>query len=522
MERWQRAQRSAARNWQQAHENDCPDATNQTSPFALIENTQRGLRIYAANQAAEEKGITAGLPLADAKALFPELRTEEAAPARDLEGLKRLALWCLRYSPLVTTHPPDGIAIDITGCAHLFDGEDAMLRLIEHQMQVFDLSAQLALSDTIGASWAAARFMKTSRTILTEGAQRRALAPLPVEALRLPPDIVLRLKQVGIRQISSLIDAPKPPLVTRFGAELVTRLEQAIGQSAEIFNPIAPAPIYEVRRPLMEPIRHLEAVELILEDMATNISAQLLQDNAAARRLDLFLFRVDGHVERLEARTSRLCNKAEHITLLFKERLSRLQEEIDIGFGYDLLLLGVYDVEPAEEKQLNWAPLKREEETSLSSEEISRLLDRFGNRFGFDRILHFQPFESHIPEKAIQVEVFSNRNRSSQWASQKENSSARPFLLLDRVEPITVLAEVPDGPPIRFQWRRQQHEVIAADGPERIAPEWWQTTKVEQSFQTRDYYRVEDQQGRRFWLYRDGLYNREQDHPRWFMQGLFP
>ncbi len=364
--------------------------------------------------------------------------------------------------------------------------------------------------------------MKKPISLLAESTQSAAIAPLPVEALRLLSDLSLRLKQVGIRQISSLTNAPKPPLVTRFGAELITRLEQATGQTAEIFNPITPAPIYEVRRPLMVPIRHLEAVELILEDMAADISAQLLQDNAAARRLDLFLFRVDGHVERLEARTSRLCNKAEHIELLFRERLSRLQGNIDIGFGYDILLLGVYDVEPAEEEQLNWAPLKHESGTGFSSEEISRLLDRFGNRFGFDHILHFHPFESHIPEQAVRAKAFSNNQVQSQWTAQKGKGKSRPFLLLDRVEPITVLAEVPDGPPIRFQWRRQQHEIIAADGPERIAPEWWQNANTEHSFQTRDYYRVEDQQGRRFWLYRDGLYNREQDHPRWFMQGLFP
>ncbi|USG60453.1 DNA polymerase Y family protein [Sneathiella marina] len=494
-------------------------ALRQKTPFALVASGSRGQHITSINMAAEDAGITVGLPLADARALCPALATAETMPDADAAALEQLALWCLRYSPMVTTHKPDGFALDISGCAHLFGGEQAMLEAMAEKIRQFHLTPRLAIADTIGTAWAAARFGKTTITVVEEGETRAFLAPLPLTALRLEDRTVKRLKQLGLRHINALLDAPQAPLTTRFGPQLIKRLHQATGAVPEIFGPLVPPPSYHVRYPFIEPVIQLEAVEVVLGILAERMMRQLKQMRKGARQLELRLFRVDGHLERLSVGTSRLCADADHITLLFQENLSRLRDDLDMGFGFDLMTMSAFDVENVTHIQQAWGSRKG---GMISSQGLGQLLDRFGNRFGFDKVTRFIPAESYIPERAFRKIPAHSGTQDTSWQGTNQRTVSRPFLLFTAPEPVMVLAEVPDGPPLRFKWRRRQHRIIAADGPERLSPEWWRTSLQDTSLQTRDYYRVEDSAGYRFWLFRDGLYDREEDHPLWYLHGLFP
>jgi len=489
-------------------------------PFALVVSGAGGLKITSVNRAAEEAGVGIGSSLTDAKALCPALETDQAASAADDEALEKLTLWCLQYSPMVTPHFPDGFALDISGCAHLFGGEQPMLEQISAKMQGFHLTARLAIADTIGGAWAGARFGKATLTVVEEGQVCEFLSRLPLMALRLDVNIVQRLQKLGLRHIGALLKAPEAPLTSRFGRELLNRLHQATGRVPEIFGPLVPPPDYHLGYPFIEPVVQLEAVEATLGILAERMMEHLKQARKGARQLEVRLFRIDGHVERLIVGTSRLCDEAGHITLLFQESLSRLRDDLDMGFGFELMTMSAFDVENTEDVQQGWIGSEKE---MGSPQDLNRLLDRFGNRFGFDRVTRFVPEESYIPERAFRkIMAGASKVKGAPWQGKCSKERSRPFLLFTPPEPVTVLAEVPDGPPLRFKWRRQLHQVTRSDGPERLSPEWWRGASDDGLGQTRDYYRIEDNAGYRFWLFRDGLYDREQDQPRWYLHGIFP
>jgi len=480
--------------------------------------------VTATNLAAEQSGVSVGMSLTDARALYPELLSAKASPSQDLKALEKLTLWFQRYSPLVTPHAPDGFALDITGCAHLFGGERAMLHGIQNKLNDFHLTSHLALASSLGTAWAAARYGNEPLTLVKTGDNKPFLSPLPLSSLRLDPAIVLRLNQLGLRKVGHLLNAPEAPLTARFGPSLIQCLHRATGDEAEIFNPLFPPLPYHVRHPFDEPVLHHQALETALAVLSSQMEMILKAANKGTRRLHVQIFRVDGHLEHLSIGTSRLCQQADHLALLFQESLSRLHDDLDTGYGIDLMTMAADNVEEMDDEQ-NILPVpltnfERESHTN-STQEIDRLLDRFGNRFGFDKVTRPVPTESYIPENATRSVPIFTKKTALNWQSRNPYPP-RPFLLFSPPELITVLAQVPDGPPLRFKWRRLQHHITRAEGPERLAPEWWAIKDDQKLVQTRDYYRVEDAAGHRFWLYRDGLYNREQDTPRWYVQGLFP
>nr|WP_240969513.1 DNA polymerase Y family protein [Sneathiella limimaris] len=485
--------------------------------FALVTHGVRGTRIVATNLAAEQQGVTSAQSLADARALCPKLITEEATPELDAAALERLTLWLLRYSPMVRCQTPDGLAIDITGCAHLFGGEKSMLTEILDRLRGFGLTVRGAIADTAGGAWAVARFGEKASHVIPAGQLRHALNDLSVAALNLPVDDVERLEQLGLRKISQLTEIPAASLTTRFGGALVSRLQQVLGEEADVFDPLVPPPVYQVEQSLMEPVVHLDGVQVCLERLSADLQGVLKAENKGARYFELRLFRIDGHVDRLGAGSRRLCDDAAYMQLLFTETLTRLQTDVDLGFGFDFVSLAAFGVEPMVDEQASWGVSEGSHE---QSREMDRLFDRFGNRFGFDRVTRLKPRESYIPENSFEAVAVNQSQKPASWPVYGQTSLARPLLLFRPPEPVTVLAEVPDGPPLRFEWRRQLHHITRAEGPERLSPEWWQVLEVS-SRQTRDYYRVEDQEGHRYWLYRDGLYDRKGDRPRWFLQGLF-
>ena len=457
-------------------------------------------------------GIAPGMPLADARAIDPGLVVIPADPARDRAALARLAAWCGRYSPWTAPDGPDGIWLDITGAAHLRGGEAALVRDIVARLAAQGLWARAALADTPGAAWAVARAGAAPGTVVPPGETRAALARLPVWALRLPAETVELLDRLGLRRIGDLYPLPRPALVLRFGFSIAERLDQALGALPEPLSPLPPAPLRWSHRRFAEPIARPEDLALAIEGLAASLCSRLAAQGMGARRLLLRFYRVDGAVLRLEAGTAQPSREPRHLARLFLERLDTIEPDL----GIEDMRLEASVAEPLEARQIELSgALGSSDASGDTKDALAALVDRLENRLGPGAVAAFQPYDSHLPERAVRrAPVFAAAKRAASWNSERR----RPVRLLARPEPIEAVAPVPDDPPLLFRWRRLVHRVRAADGPERILGEWWRSATAQAAL--RDYYCVEDTDGRRFWLFRAGLH-RPQEAPRWFMHGFF-
>jgi protein ImuB len=523
------------------------------TPLIVSRHENNTRRIAALDEEAEALGLKRGTGIADACAMHPGTEIVEADPAADRRLIEGLADWCDRYTPLVALDGEDGLFLDITGCVHLFGGEKAMLDdiLARFFHQGFDLCAGIA--STPGAAWAAARF---SLPAIEEGDEAEALAPLPLPALRLDAAARGGLESVGLRTVGAVMQTPRAPLARRFGKLLSLRIDQALGHVEEPISPRLPAPPLAVERRLAEPIVTMEAIERLIGLLAATLRSDLERRGEGARALQLALFRVDGAVSRIAVGTARPLRDPDRIGLLFHERLAALEDRIDAGFGFDLVRLSALSLARFETWQANLSG-----EDASEEEKLVLFADRIRARLGDRAVLKTIPVESHLPERAAATVPFAERaaayeitptpNPSPQgegglcsgvrrqtstivakeiataspsplWAGDRGGGTAphlpeRPIRLFSSPEPIEVVAaEVPEGAPASFRWRRVFHRVAASEGPERLAPEWWRGDE-----ETRDYFRVEDEEGRRFWLYRQGLYGEAPQGPRWFMHGIF-
>lgn len=490
-------------------------------PFSLITSAQGGIRVVAMNDAAKKAGVKKDQLLTNAKTLCPIMKVFEYNLKDDQEELDKLTLWAIRYSPWVAADPPDGIMIDISGCAHLLGGEEALIKDIHNRLSYFGFRTQISIADTIGAAWAMSHFGDNPVKIIKHGATGSVLKKLPISALRIKPKTTERLTKVGLKTIGSLSDKPRAPLAARYGEALTSRLDQVMGRKPESLSPIIEPPDYRTHKKFVEPILMLEQIECSLHELAVSMANILEEAGLGARQFVLFLYRVDGDVKYLEIRTSALTSDAKHITRLMEEKLSTLSEDYDAGFGIEQTILGAYHTEVINHQQINLNGKKE----SGSEAEFKALIDRYGNRLGFNNVGKFLPIESHIPERSERlIPISENKGKPQNWRAFLNNLQGgchlgRPILLLPRPEPINAIAEVPDGPPVHFEWRRLKYRIIRAEGPERLAPEWWRETR-EAHEPTRDYFRVEDADGGRFWLFRQGLYERK-EIPTWFMHGFF-
>ncbi|WP_246730175.1 Y-family DNA polymerase [Nitratireductor mangrovi] len=473
-------------------------------------NTQR---IAALDEHAEARGLKRGIGIADARAMHPDVEIVEEAPQADRRLLESLADWCDRYTPLVALEGSDGLFLDITGCVHLFGNEKRMLEDVLARLfqQGFDVRA--GLGSNPGMAWAAARFL--DRGIVTPGEETGAMAPLPLAALRIEPATRASLESVGLRTVGAIMTAPRAPLVRRFGATLVTRLDQALGRIEEAITPRLPVPPLSVERHLAEPILHTGDVLQLVGMLARTLRGELERRGEGAHALQLALFRVDGMMNRLAVGASRPLRDPLLIEHLFKERLTALEDRIDAGYGFELVRLSVLKASPFALTQTDLAGERNDDDADLAL-----FSDRIRARLGEKALLRPVLAESHLPECAAALAPALHRSAGAgpSLPAPAAGEAERPIRLFARPEPVEVVAaEVPEGPPLRFRWRRAVHRVIRSEGPERIAPEWW---REPHETPTRDYFRIEDDGGRRYWLFRQGFYAAE-TMPRWFMHGIF-
>lgn len=475
------------------------------TPCVVAAHDGRRTIVFGANAEAQALGLAAGMPLAHANALVPGLEVAEHAPAEDAAALTRLALGCLRYAPLVAADPPAGLWLDIAGCAHLAGGEAALLTDLVARLEGAGYAARAAVADTPGAAHAIARFGRDS--IVPEGGARAALAPLPVQALRLPDTVCDGLLRLGFAQVGQLLDAPRAPLVRRFGAVLAQRLAQALGEEFESIRPLTPPDTIQRRLAFVEPIGTADAFATAIARLLRPVCARLERASRGVRRLDLLFERVDGSVQAIRIGTVRPARDPTHLGRLLCERL----EQVDPGEGVEAMHLIAAATEPLAFAQLEAEPL-----AETVAADVAGLVDRLVNRLGEARVYRAAAVESDVPERSVAHVAPLSPPTGASWPP----ALPRPARLLSPPQPVAALAPLPDHPPAAFTWRNHRHRVRHADGPERIVGEWWK--RDSEWLAVRDYFAVEDEQGRRFWLFRhgDGLDLATGDLS-WFLHGLF-
>jgi protein ImuB len=507
-------------------------------------------RLVALNAHARAAGLRPRMRLADARALLPDLVMEAGEPQADLRLVEAIAGWCDRYTPWVAIDPtgsalaPDvetacsaggfggdaGLLLDVTGCTHLFgegeSGERALLADLVTRLSRRDLSCRAAMADTAGAAWALARFAERQADLLCPArGQRDALAALPVEGLRLEPPILETLLKLGLRRIGDLYPMPRGPLVRRFGDQLLRRVDQALGTLGEPIEPRRLPPAFRTRLAFAEPIGRAEDIAAATSRLLAALCRQFEQAGVGARQLEIALYRVDGSVDRTSIGTSRPNRDNPKLMKLFEERLGQL----DAGFGVELMILSAPEVEAWSGTQ---DALPDQDSPGIASgmDGTIDLADRLALRLGAENVVRLLTRDSHLPERVqLAAPVSSRPAAEGAWRRIANLKNARPTRLLQRPELVEVTAFVPDDPPSMFRWRRHAHRIVRADGPERIADEWWRPRPdgsrppAATLPPVRDYYRVEDDDGGRFWLFRDGPYQpaaNGQPTARWFLHGF--
>jgi protein ImuB len=525
-----------------------PDLAGQ--PLAVVATVRSARQIAALNDEAARLGLRAGMALTDARAMYPQLAAIDADDSADAHLLDRIADWCDRYTPLVGLDPPDGLFLDISGCAHLFGGEDALRRDLIRRLAAQGFHARAAIADTPGSAWAVARYgvsasvdgLATNSAHSREGGnpescgktlmhssgsppsrgraeERDALAPLPLAALRIDPDIAAPLAQSGLKTIGDVIDMPRAPLAARFGQGFVRRIDQMFGREDEPIRPRLPVPSFLAEQRFAEPVGREEDVLGTILHLAQELGRAMERHGKGARRLQVALFRTDGKVARIDIGTSEPLRDPSRIRRLFLDRLAVLGDEADPGFGFDVIRLSALRVEAFDAVQTGLAG-------GDPAREVAHLIDRLMARFGPERVQRLIPQDTHIPEFASaavpahrQHTQGPSHDATPDSLYQDSRIPVRPIRLFERPEPIEAIAQVPDGPPVQFRWRRVTHDIAHAEGPESIAMQWWRDDRGLPV--TRDYFRVETRQGARVWLYREGIYQDRDNPPHWFLHGIF-
>ncbi|NGM61744.1 DNA polymerase Y family protein [Sphingobacterium sp. SGG-5] len=472
----------------------------QDIPFVLSGPERGRTMIKAANKIANREGVFVGMVLADAQAILPQLHVLPEEPDATENVLNSLAQWCLRFTPIVAIEPPDGLLLDISGCPHLWGGEHPYLDDLMDRLHKGGYEVRAAIADTIGCAWAIARHGQ-HRIVVPTGAQEEALITLPPTALRLEPAVVERLHKLGFHTIGQFIHIAPGTLRRRFGSTFTARLGQALGTVFETLQPIQPLKSYQEHLPCLEPICTATGIKIALQRLLELLCNTLAKEGKGMRRGIFKGYRIDGNVQQISIGTSRASHSPTHLFRLFELQIPTIEPAL----GIELFVLEALLVEDINEAQETlW-------ESRGDSTEIAELMDNIVAKIGINTIHRYLPAAHHWPERAIRDRISSDMHLQTTWPTQ----NLRPLHLLPHPEPIEVMVPLPDYPPILFRHRKKIYKLVKVDGPERIEQEWWITNG-----KPRDYYRVEDESGARYWLFRSGHYS-DDSAPEWFIHGFF-
>lgn len=478
--------------------------------MVFVAKTKNILHLVGVGPRARSLGLQSGMTLADARARIPGLRAVTADPSADAVFIEHLADLALAVTPSVALDPPDGLALDITGCSHLFGGETALAARLRDVLRTAGVSvAKLAVASTPDMARALARFSRTTPCFADDNSLVREL---PVAALESTQEDTTALKRAGLKTIADVANRPSLLFTARFTPAFTTKLARVLGEEDRRISPLRkPAP-YRAEQRIPEPVTSHDAISGILAELSATVSDRLTTHGLGGRLFEGTFLRADGAVRRIRIETSRPTRNPDVIMRLYRDRLDGLSDPLDPGFGFDMICFEAVQVEPYTESQ---ATLDAHHDRK---EKIAQLVDRLTVMLGRERVMRLRPVNSHIPERAQSVAPAALVATSREWANLPPSSDSRlrPALIYARPHPIEVEARSDDAL-TGFRWRRVTHRVAQVTGPERIAEEWWRTPL---GYGTRDYYRVENSDGRRFWIFRaEAPADGERD--RWFLHGLF-
>lgn len=470
-------------------------------PIVFVEKLNNAMRLTALSRAAMALGLAPNLTLADARARVPDLVALDRDHGAEARLLARIVAGCVRYTPMTASEPPDGAILDITGCGHGFDGEAGLKADLLARLDASGITVLCAMGDTPEQARALARF----------GHKAKDLLGLPVEALEADPAVTLALRRAGLKRIGDLVSRPRKMLAARFG-DLAIRLGRLLGEQDRHISPQRPPPPVLAVRRFAEPIGRIEDALACLEELGHECAQTLLERHEGGRRFVARFFRSDGAIACVEVGTGQPTRDPALLIRLFRERVDSLADPIDPGFGFDMIRLDIGQCEPLAARQDDHLAPSRHEEG------LAELIDRLSVRLGAHHVHRVRPENTHIPECAASACAPAH---APIWEPAVEGEPPlRPLRLFDPPQPVgAVMSEVPDGPPMRFTWRGRAYAIARWEGPERIAAEWWR--RRDRGGKERDYYRVEDEAGHRFWLFRHGLHEEGQPQPNWYLHGQF-
>ena len=481
-------------------------------PLVVVEKVKGAMRLVTLSRAARRAGLVVGISLADARARIPDLWIEEIDHRADAALLDSVAEDCERVTPVVMVDAPDGLLLDITGSEHLFGGEAALRLGLSQRLRRAGLHVRTVIAGAPDTARALARHGNVP--IVPPGGEAAAVRPLPIAALNLAEKDRLAISRAGLKTIGALVSRPTQLFSARFGEQMTLRLSRLQGLTPSPLTPRRVVPMLWVERRFAEPIGRIEHVEAALSELVRDACSRLSDRLEGGRAFEASFHRADGAVRRILIETGRPMRDPAVVSRLFREKLDALADPIDPGFGFDMMRLALPETEPLASIQSGL------DGRALEEDAIADLADRLATRFGPERVQRFMREDTHNPDRAVRaVPASFNPMTSLVWPTPEAGEPPlRPTHIFDPPHAIAIkLAEVPDGPPRRFSWRRKEYDVARAEGPERIAPEWWRSNAFTAA---RDYYRIEDSEGRRFWLFRAGAYG-DVAPPAWYLHGMF-
>lgn len=484
-------------------------------PLLVVEKIRSALRIVAADTTALRQGLRIGMTLAEARVLSPDIDTAEADPDADAGLLRRCAAACEIFTPLVALRARAGLILDITGCIHLFGGERELASGACRRLHRLGLAVCFAIAGTPDAAWALAR--ERHGSIAASGEEEALTQGLPIVALERDSETLLALQRAGFLTLGDLAARAPHMLAARFGEDLVVALRRILGWEDIRIAPLRPPPDIMAEKHFPEPLGLLDSLLAVLERLAQDVARALEKREAGGRHFEASFFRADGTVRHIAVEAAEATRDTALLMRLIRLRIEALADPLDPGFGFDALRFAVLRSEPFDAIQPS---LAGEATVQDGAHAVADLVNRLVARFGRENVRRFVTHDTHDPVRASGTAPYLAGAASAPLPATVPGSPPlRPLTLFEHPQWIEVMAEVPDSPPLRFRWRRVLHEVARAEGPERIAPEWWREASPAPA--TRDYYRVEDASGHRFWIFREGLYEDSNTRPRWFLHGLF-
>jgi protein ImuB len=476
-------------------------------PFVLIGRDGSRRFVHACNPAAQAAGLRPGTPVTKAQALVQGLVFQDVDLAADARDLEQLAIWFLqRIAPIVDVDGSDGIAIDTTGTERLHGGEAGLIEDMVSKLAAKGIQARAAVADTLGVAHALARFSRSATVIAPRGHGAGILSAYPLECLRLPANLASQLRVLGFERVRDLLEQPRAPLALRFGNDLTRRLDQISGDLVEPIAGVKPHDLIEVQRAFAEPIGAAETIAKYIDKLVAQIVTILEARGVGARRLDLICTRVDSAVQAVSVGLATPVRDPKRLGRLLRDKIG----EIDPGWGLERMVVAAPVVEPIERRQMASSLIEE------ATPDVSDLVDTLVNRVGSGAVYRMTPVESDVPERSVARIPALSPETGSDWPDHWP----RPARLLQRPEQVDVMALLPDHPPAHFVWRGVRRRVQRADGPERVFGEWWK--RDSELAAVRDYFRVEDTSGERYWIFRagDGVDPETGSH-RWFMHGIF-